>query len=87
MSNWPNIANPSWKRIRCWSVTTATPPSTPRRERFGRRHRAGERADEALSREDFSKTSDMDEAAHDNMYDGEQVSRVLPKARGSNRAR
>jgi RNA polymerase sigma-54 factor len=32
---------------------------------------ASERADVALSREDFSKTSDMDEAAHDNMYDGE----------------
>jgi len=31
----------------------------------------GERADEALSREDFSKAADMDEAAHDNMYDGE----------------
>src|SRR5664279_4040436 len=31
----------------------------------------GERADEALSREDFSKASDMDEAAHDNMYDAE----------------
>jgi len=31
----------------------------------------GERADEALSRDDFSKTADMDEAAHDNMYDGE----------------
>src|SRR6201994_89106 len=30
-----------------------------------------ERADEALSREDFSKASDMDEAAHDNMYDGD----------------
>jgi RNA polymerase sigma-54 factor len=30
-----------------------------------------ERADVALTREDFSKTSDMDEAAHDNMYDGE----------------
>src|SRR5471030_2096473 len=30
----------------------------------------GERADEALSREDFSKTADMDQAAHDNMYDG-----------------
>ena len=29
-----------------------------------------ERADESLSREDFSKVSDMDEAAHDNMYDG-----------------
>ena len=32
---------------------------------------AAERADVALSRDDFSKTSDMDEAAHDNMYDGE----------------
>src|ERR1700709_1074346 len=31
---------------------------------------ASERADEALSREDFSKTSDLDQAAHDNMYDG-----------------
>src|SRR5204863_3418179 len=32
---------------------------------------ANERADVALTREDFSKTSDMDEAAHDNMYDAE----------------
>ncbi len=31
----------------------------------------GERADEALSRDDFSKAADMDQAAHDNMYDGE----------------
>ena len=31
----------------------------------------GERADEALAREDFSRTADMDEAAHDNMYDGD----------------
>src|ERR1700748_3567681 len=30
----------------------------------------GERADEALNREDFSKTGDLDQAAHDNMYDG-----------------
>src|ERR1700742_566337 len=30
----------------------------------------GERADEALSREDFSKASDFDSAAHENMYDG-----------------
>jgi RNA polymerase sigma-54 factor len=30
----------------------------------------GERADEALSRDDFSKASDLDQAAHDNMYDG-----------------
>src|ERR1700750_2937687 len=35
----------------------------------------GDRADEALSRDDFSKTSDMDEAAHDNMYDGDQVTK------------
>ncbi|HEX4302534.1 MAG TPA: RNA polymerase factor sigma-54, partial [Rhizomicrobium sp.] len=32
---------------------------------------ASERADEALSREDFSKTTDMDEAARENMYDGD----------------
>ncbi|HJT44379.1 MAG TPA: RNA polymerase factor sigma-54 [Rhizomicrobium sp.] len=32
---------------------------------------AQERADVALSRDDFSKTAEMDEAAHDNMYDGE----------------
>jgi RNA polymerase sigma-54 factor len=32
---------------------------------------ANEGADVALSRDDFSKTSDMDEAAHENMYDGE----------------
>jgi RNA polymerase sigma-54 factor len=31
-----------------------------------------ERADEALSRDDFSRTSDMDEAAHDNMYDADE---------------
>lgn len=30
----------------------------------------GERADEALAREDFSKTSDLDQAAHENIYDG-----------------
>jgi RNA polymerase sigma-54 factor len=36
----------------------------------------GERADEALSREDFSKASDMDEAAHDNMYDADQVTKA-----------
>src|SRR6185312_7575981 len=29
-----------------------------------------ERADESLAREDFSKVSDLDSAAHDNMYDG-----------------
>ena len=33
----------------------------------------GERADEALTRDDFSKASDMDEAARDNMYDADRV--------------
>src|SRR6201996_2190126 len=33
---------------------------------------AGERADEVLSREDFSKASDLDQAAHDNMYDADE---------------
>src|SRR5471032_2676490 len=31
---------------------------------------ASERADDSLNREDFSKVSDMDQAAHENMYDG-----------------
>src|SRR4051812_21799951 len=35
----------------------------------------GERADEALSRDDFSKAGDLDQAAHDNMYDGDQVTK------------
>jgi RNA polymerase sigma-54 factor len=30
---------------------------------------ANERADEALSRDDFSKTTDLDQSAHENMYD------------------
>ena len=30
-----------------------------------------ERADKSLAKEDFSKVSDMDQAAHDNMYDGD----------------
>jgi RNA polymerase sigma-54 factor len=33
------------------------------------REGASERADESLAREDFSKVSEMDQAAHDNMYD------------------
>jgi RNA polymerase sigma-54 factor len=36
----------------------------------------GERADEALNRDDFSRAADMDQAAHDNMYDGEQPTRA-----------
>ena len=31
---------------------------------------AGERADESLAREDFSKVTDLDSSAHENMYDG-----------------
>jgi len=38
----------------------------------------GERADEALARDDFSRTADMDEAAHDNLYDGD-----LPTAKAA----
>jgi len=37
----------------------------------GAENAVNERADVALTREDFSKASDMDEAAHDNMYDAE----------------
>jgi RNA polymerase sigma-54 factor len=36
---------------------------------------ANERADEALNRDDFSKAGDMDQAAHDNMYDGDIAER------------
>jgi RNA polymerase sigma-54 factor len=32
----------------------------------------GERADQALSRDDFSKASDLDQAAQDNMYDADE---------------
>ena len=44
---------------------------------------ANERADEALSREDFSKTADMDQAAHDNMYDGGEPAAAPPAAAAS----
>src|SRR5258708_37079311 len=37
----------------------------------GSENAVNEGADVALNRDDFSKTSDMDEAAHDNMYDAE----------------
>jgi RNA polymerase sigma-54 factor len=43
---------------------------------------ANERADEALSRDDFSKAADMDEAARDNMYDGDPAERPAPAAPG-----
>jgi len=36
---------------------------------------SNERADVALSRDDFSKTSDMDEAAHENVYDSGEAPR------------
>src|SRR3954469_6066654 len=36
---------------------------------------SNERADVALSRDDFSKTSDMDEAARDNVYDSGETPR------------
>src|ERR1700759_4096287 len=35
------------------------------------RDKGSERADESLSREDFSKVEDLDSSAHENMYDGE----------------
>jgi RNA polymerase sigma-54 factor len=41
-----------------------------------------ERADESLAREDFSKVSDMDQAAHDNMYDGGVPSAAGPSQGG-----
>src|SRR5689334_7498597 len=45
---------------------------------------AGERADEALSRDDFSRTSDLDPAAHENVYDsGEAPARVSEGPQGS----
>ena len=43
----------------------------------------GERADEALARDDFSRAADMDEAAHDNMYDGEQTARMAEAPQGA----
>jgi RNA polymerase sigma-54 factor len=45
---------------------------------------AGERADEALSRDDFSKASDLDQAAHENIYDGgEAPARAAEGPQGS----
>src|SRR5580692_3675070 len=40
------------------------------REVLERETAPSERADESLSREDFTKVADMDASAHDNMYDG-----------------
>src|ERR1700760_4970087 len=42
----------------------------------------GERADEALSREDFSKASDLDPDAHENMYDGGEAPAPARAAEG-----
>src|SRR5271156_2764775 len=47
------------------------------------REAASERADESLPREDFSKVSDLDEAAHDNMYDGEPRAAAPAPSQGS----
>src|ERR1700761_5954898 len=44
-------------------------PKDPERE-IVERDAVSERADESLARDDFSKVSDLDQAAHDNMYDG-----------------
>jgi RNA polymerase sigma-54 factor len=44
------------------------------------REPVSERADESLSREDFSKVEDLDPSAHENMYDGEQTSTPAPSA-------
>ncbi|HVV26359.1 MAG TPA: RNA polymerase factor sigma-54 [Rhizomicrobium sp.] len=43
----------------------------------------GERADEALARDDFSSASDMDEAAHENMYDGDIPTDRAPPGPGA----
>src|SRR5581483_8739485 len=43
---------------------------------------AGERADEALSREDFSKASDLDQDAHENMYDGGEAPAKISASEG-----
>jgi RNA polymerase sigma-54 factor len=45
------------------------------------RENVSERADESLAREDFSKLSDLDQSAHDNMYDGDQS--AAPSALGA----
>ncbi len=38
------------------------------------REAPSERADESLARDDFSKVTDLDQSAHDNMYDGDLTS-------------
>jgi RNA polymerase sigma-54 factor len=43
---------------------------------------AGERADEALSREDFSKASDLGQDAHENMYDGGEAPAKISTSEG-----
>jgi len=46
----------------------------------------GERADEALAREDFSKAADLDPAAHENLYDGDQPMPAAGAAAGAGEA-
>src|SRR6185312_40479 len=52
-------------------------PETPQPETVS------ERADESLSRDDFSKVSDLDEAAHDNIYDGDAPSPAAGPSQGA----
>src|SRR5271156_723489 len=42
-----------------------------------------ERADESLAREDFSKLTDLDQSAHENMYDGEITMSAPAASQGS----
>ena len=44
---------------------------------------AAERADESLAREDFSKVSDLDSSAHENMYDSGEVATPAATAASS----
>ncbi len=55
-------------------------PRRAERETVERRQPPSERADESLAREDFSKVADLDQAAHDNMYDGGEAARPTPQA-------
>src|ERR1051326_967890 len=49
-------------------------PKDGERETVEPQAKAGERADESLAREDFSKVEDLDTSAHENLYDGENAS-------------
>src|SRR3954465_10442790 len=49
----------------------AAPRTDAEREAVEPQAGSAERADESLAREDFSKVADLDQSAHDNMYDGD----------------